>query len=79
MAVATTWRLDPPARCTRRFKTDIEVEVHLVIREVREGKESWSVKGVPLTKKGNPNGNVDYRYITDDAMDELRNRVLGDG
>ena len=44
----------------------------------RDGKESWAVKGVPLTKKGNPNGGIDYRYITNEAMDDLRNRVLGD-
>lgn len=78
--VTTTWRLDPPVdveRCYQSRRPGVDmIRVHLLMAEVdADGTTDWSVKGVPLTSKGNPNGGIDRRSVTDAAMDMLRAMV----
>lgn len=82
--VTTRWRLDPPVRCERAYGKEGQparyVDVDYVDREVwnRDGivRENWSVRGVPLTSKGNPNGGIDWRFVTEQALADLRRLVL---
>lgn len=80
-SVTTRWRLDPPARAARQHHRGLEVDVHIVERTTYpdgHNDDYWSVRGVPLTKKGNPNGGLDYRFITDEDMESIKARVLSD-
>lgn len=80
-SVTTRWRLDPPvdmpASFQRQGKPQRMVRITVVERTAYHDREEyWSVQGIPLTTKGNPNGSQDWRSISDDDLARLAALVV---
>jgi hypothetical protein len=81
-SVTTRWRFVPPIDCEKGWRRKgappTFVRVHLIERTVYTDEEEpyWIVKGQPLTTKGNVNGGINWRQITDADMERLKGLVL---
>ena len=76
-SVTEVWTFDPPIPCARAWSTTRPpILVHQLHRAVSDAGVHLSVKGVPTTKTGKPNGNIDWRSITDEDLQRLHLLVL---
>ena len=71
------WRFDPPELCERAYSKRGPILVHYLHRTVAtDGSVHLSVKGVPTTSTGKPNGGIDWRAVTDTETQRLHLLVL---
>lgn len=82
-SVTTRWRLHPPVDVAARYQREDRptrmFRISIVERTVHHvgGEVDWSVRGVPLTSKGNATGGLDWRSIPDEALASLAQMVEG--
>lgn len=71
------WRFDPPVTCQRHPAEGGVILVHWVdVTTAATGSVSVSIRGVPTTKAGKPNGVIDYRNVPDAEEQRLYGLVL---